>query len=98
MISPIQTQMPRTGLQPQQPEPVAVDAKPREPGTALTVVASVEAGKVPILPPRRASVSYLAHLIATREGAPQTRERRRAEPQEAIAAYASVLERIHRFP
>jgi hypothetical protein len=31
--------------------------------------------------------TFLAHLIATKEQAPQTRERRRAEPSEAIAAY-----------
>lgn len=33
---------------------------------------------------------FLAHLIATRELAPQTRERRRAEPGEALAAYRAV--------
>jgi len=30
---------------------------------------------------------FVAHLIATRMQAPQTRERRRAEPDEAIAVY-----------
>lgn len=34
--------------------------------------------------------AFLAHLIATKAMAPQTRERRRAEPSEAIAAYRSV--------
>lgn len=34
--------------------------------------------------------SFLAHLIATKNHAPQTRERRRAEPNEAIAAYRAV--------
>jgi hypothetical protein len=37
--------------------------------------------------------AFLAHLIATKEQAPQTRERRRAEPEEAIAAYRAVLAR-----
>jgi hypothetical protein len=32
---------------------------------------------------------FLAHLIATRMQAPQTRERRRAEPEDAAAAYAA---------
>jgi hypothetical protein len=49
-------------------------------------------------PPQRNSVPFLAHLIATKRGFPQTRERRRAEPHEATAAYEDVLERIHRFP
>jgi hypothetical protein len=30
---------------------------------------------------------FLAHLIAVKDRLPQTRERRRAEPAEAIAAY-----------
>ncbi len=34
--------------------------------------------------------AFLAHLIATKDQAPQTRERRRAEPSEAIAAYRSA--------
>jgi hypothetical protein len=34
--------------------------------------------------------AFLAHLIATKEQCPQTRERRRAEPGEAIAAYRAV--------
>jgi hypothetical protein len=34
--------------------------------------------------------AFLAHLIATKGHAPQTRERRRAEPSEAIAAYQTV--------
>ena len=34
--------------------------------------------------------AFLAHLIATKNHAPQTRERRRAEPSEAIAAYRTI--------
>ena len=33
---------------------------------------------------------FLAQLIATRDQLPQTRERRRAEPGEAIAAYRAA--------
>jgi hypothetical protein len=36
---------------------------------------------------RRPSAAFLAHLIAMRERAPQTRERRRAKPEEAAAVY-----------
>jgi hypothetical protein len=34
--------------------------------------------------------AFLAHLIATRDHSPQTRERRRAEPGEALAAYRAA--------
>lgn len=34
--------------------------------------------------------TFLAHLIATKDQAPQTRKRRRAEPSEAIVAYRTV--------
>lgn len=34
--------------------------------------------------------AFLAHLIATKDQLPQTRERRRAEPAEAIAAYRAM--------
>ncbi len=89
MIRPIRTQMPRMGLRPRQPEPPA-EAKPREPGTALVLIAPVQSGEQTTLPSRRTSVSYLAHLIATDRGEPQTRDRRRATPQEAIAAYGAM--------
>jgi hypothetical protein len=36
--------------------------------------------------------AFLAHLIATKEQLPQTRERRRAEPGEAVAAYRAAAE------
>jgi len=43
------------------------------------------------LPARdRPQASFLAHLIATDHRLPQTRVRRRAEPVDAIAAYAAV--------
>jgi len=35
--------------------------------------------------------AFLAHLIATKDQSPQTRERRRAEPGEAIAAYRATV-------
>jgi len=54
---------------------------------------------VPVTPQRpqavghrwlRPSAAFLAHLIATAEGAPQTRTRRRAAAADATAQYASV--------
>jgi hypothetical protein len=38
----------------------------------------------------RANADFVAHLIATRIEAPQTRARRRAEPLHAVAAYGAV--------
>lgn len=38
----------------------------------------------------RLSAPFLAQLIATRQSAPQTRARNRAEPREATAAYGQV--------
>jgi hypothetical protein len=54
---------------------------------------------VPVAAPRREDdrpqgrpASYfVAHLIATHDQAPQTRERRRADPGAVIAAYAARL-------
>jgi hypothetical protein len=39
---------------------------------------------------RRANADFVAHLIATSAQAPQTRARRRAEPEQAIAAYGAL--------
>ena len=39
---------------------------------------------------RHPAAPFLAQVIATHLQAPQTRARRRAEPEEAIAAYRSV--------
>jgi hypothetical protein len=38
-------------------------------------------------PTRRPFTSFLAHLIATRDQAPQTRARCRATPEETLAVY-----------
>lgn len=39
--------------------------------------------------------SFLAHLIAMRADAPQTRLRRRAEPEDAVSAYAATRARMY---
>lgn len=41
---------------------------------------------------RHPAAPFLAHLIATRIQAPQTRARRRAEPGEALAAYGASVQ------
>ena len=42
-----------------------------------------------VRPGSRARADFVAHLIATWSQAPQTRSRRRAEPRDAVAAYAA---------
>jgi hypothetical protein len=44
---------------------------------------------------RHPAAPFLAQLIATHLQMPQTRERRRAEPAEAIAAYRAVARITH---
>ena len=55
---------------------------------ALMVTAVAETARPPIASYRPAA--FLAHLIATKDQLPQTRDRRRAEPREAIAAYRAI--------
>ena len=40
----------------------------------------------------RRQAPFLAHLIATQQQFPQTRARRRAEPEQAILAYRTMAE------
>jgi hypothetical protein len=47
------------------------------------------------LPRLLPAASFLAHLIATAQQAPQTRARRQAEPGEASARYAATAARAH---
>jgi hypothetical protein len=65
------------------PEAIATRAESR----ALTVIAP-EAPRD--LPNVYRHAPFLAQLIATKDQHAQTRSRRRAEPQEAIAAYRAV--------
>jgi hypothetical protein len=44
-------------------------------------------------PMRHPAAPFIAQLIAARLRAPQTRDRRRAEPEEAIAAYREMMGR-----
>jgi hypothetical protein len=78
----------------------ARDASAPTTGTALS---GAESGRALIaveaaIPTREAPTAgqrpyagFLAHLIATADQLPQTRERRRAEPEDAIAAYRSTV-------
>ena len=41
--------------------------------------------------------SFITHLIATSEKLPQTREKRRADPAEVIAAYQATVSRLRQL-
>ena len=68
-------------------------AAPAAVGTALVPVAPAQAADAVARPTRRALADFLAHLIATDRQAPQTRTRRRVEPEEAARAYRQGLAR-----
>ena len=58
--------------------------------TPLVPVASATYERPAAFADGRASADFIAHLIATVAQAPQTRARRRAKLEEAIAAYRSL--------
>ena len=63
----------------------SVDGAPQ---SRAVVAVTAQAQQAPA--PSYRSALFLAQLIATRDQAPQTRERRRASPQEASAAYRGM--------
>jgi hypothetical protein len=74
------------------PEPVDADARPDDAEAAreCRALVAVRPAAAASRPARRAAAPFLAQLIAVKDQHPQTRERRRAEPREALAAYASA--------
>jgi hypothetical protein len=61
----------------------------REPCHSLVIV-DEDAEAHPVGCCAHLSAAFLAHLIATKQQAPQTRQRRRAEPEDAVAVYAAA--------
>ena len=57
---------------------------------ALVLVTPATATDEPTPARDHRCATFLAHLIATKDRLPQTRERRRAEPADAIAAYRAT--------
>jgi hypothetical protein len=62
-------------------------------GTAVIAIEPPRRNERPRLP-LHPSAPFVAHLLATRMQAPQTRARRRAEPEEAIAVYRSMTKPV----
>ena len=57
---------------------------------ALVPLAPTDRAATAVQATRRANADFVAHLIATSAQAPQTRARRRANPEEAITAYDAL--------
>ena len=72
--------------------PAATDS-PSSSSRALVRLASDEYEPHPHHAVRNAA-SFVTQVIANVRGVPQTRERRRADPAEVIAAYRETIERI----
>jgi hypothetical protein len=69
-------------------------AEPAAESRALVALAPAAAAHA--TPENYRQAPFLAHLIAMKEQLPQTRERRRAEPQEALAAYRATVDLMMR--
>ena len=63
---------------------------------ALVLVGSAAPETHPRRPVQRVA-SFVTQLIANASRAPQTREKRRAEPNEVIAAYRDTVERLQKL-
>ena len=72
---------------------LAVNDSPSESRALIPLAPTGGATPAPRAVPRQAA--FLAHLIATARQVPQTRERRRAEPAEVIAAYTDAIAKLH---
>jgi len=72
------------------PAPRAVEPAPAEPTPSRALIPITPAADVAEAPAPYRQAPFLAHLIAARDQLPQTRERRRAAPDDAIAAYRAA--------
>ncbi|MGH6683609.1 MAG: hypothetical protein ACREB8_04590 [Pseudolabrys sp.] len=81
----------QTGFAPQGDEPAPV-----EPIEANHALVALTPAPPPPPPQTFRQAPFLAQLLATRGQHPQTSERRRAEPQEALSAYRAAAALIER--
>jgi hypothetical protein len=74
------------------PTPRGGEPAPTEPAIACcALVALTPAPAAHDAPEAYRQAPFLAHLLAMKDQHPQTRERRRAEPNEAIAVYRAAV-------
>lgn len=77
----------------EQSAPVSFEETMDQPSRALVPIRPVTPTELGRTARPYPLASFLAHLIAVRERAPQTRRRGRAAPQDASAAYAAARPR-----
>ncbi len=76
----------QTGLTPHSVEPAPAEQS----AGSRALVALTPAPAAHDAPQAYRQAPFLAHLLAMKDQHPQTRERRRADPNEALAAYRAV--------
>lgn len=64
---------------------------------ALVPVAADASQEAPARATTHRVAAFLTHVIATARKVPQTCERRRAEPDEVIAAYRATIEKLQKL-
>jgi hypothetical protein len=74
-------------------EPTAVAYPPQRALVALTPAPAANPERSgPVSAKAQATAPFLSHLIATAQGAPQTRERRQVDPNRATTTYATMMQ------
>jgi hypothetical protein len=90
-ISPIQSSIVTpVGRSPREPTPHRRESKPPQMSESRALIPLEPIVERDTPPRARPRSPFLAHLIATKEKAPQTCQRRRADPADAVAAYAAA--------
>ena len=74
------------------PMPASAEAASAEPADSRALVPLTPAAAARETPYGHRQAAFLAQLLAIKDQHPQTRERRRAAPDEAIAAYRATVE------
>lgn len=86
--SPISTVTRRSATDPSETE------TPETGSRALIAIEAPAPNEHTTMPVRRPSAAFIAQLIATQMQTPQTRARRRAEPEEATTVYRSMTKPV----
>lgn len=78
------------------PAPHAAAPAPAEPVASRALIPIAPAADAAGSPTVYRQAPFLAQLLAIKDQHPQTRERRRAQPEDAIAAYRAAAELTNR--
>ncbi|MEZ5785329.1 MAG: hypothetical protein R3D62_02315 [Xanthobacteraceae bacterium] len=89
-IDRLATSQPATRVLPVAAGATTADDRERPPGRSLIPLAPKSRLPRSPRPVGTGSAAFLAHLIATSQKLPQTRDRRRTDPAEARAAYGAT--------